>query len=573
MSKARASARPTIAADMALVEDVLGCIDAGKSVRRDLDDGSRIHIDRPLPFLCVYVNDGRDADAARAVASANASYLITPDLDAAVLIIEAIGAAMTKRFGAFVVLDVGELERDRLLSDDAPFLPPFEITISATDHPAARAALDGFASAVESVEVKFRSPRLDKRDSADDPCARLAARVTGFPCVTVRFAPIYRQPGSEDIYPDLRERVIANIFDAGLQAVAAFVTAAGILSLTTHRSLGRRAFVDAVSRADRSIDDIVQTFDFLLAVTPINAEAAWRDFEASGFQRAPKLLYRPLTVQVDVEKKKLFSIAFDHFEDPVLSKLYREKQQELDLQLSMLSVRDTTRFVELSRALYGRVEPTLLDVAKDILAKTELMPGSLASEDGRGGSVDCYFVESAARSMIDSYRSQHSGFEATIELRDDLPAGLMVSGARLLISRNTNMACRRVEALLSHEIGVHLLTYFNGSTQGLRLFRSGLAGYEGVQEGLAVLRRVSGRWHEYWAYAPHCRSRRRMRGDAGGGIVPGNLPCSGSRLWLHRNWRLQSDPQALSWRWPRKRRDLSARPHGDTRPSRKRRSA
>ena len=154
----------------------------------------------------------------------------------------------------------------------------------------------------------------------------------------------------------------------------------------------------------------MQTFDFLLAVTPINAEAAWRDFEASGFQRAPKLLYRPLTVQVDVEKKKLFSIAFDHFEDPVLSNLYREKQQELDLQLSMLSVRDTTRFVELSRALYGRVEPGLLDAAKDILAKTELMRGALEGEDARR-SVDCYFLERAARSMIESYRSEHSGFE------------------------------------------------------------------------------------------------------------------------------------------------------------------
>jgi uncharacterized protein (TIGR02421 family) len=48
------------------------------------------------------------------------------------------------------------------------------------------------------------------------------------------------------------------------------------------------------------------------------------------------------------------------------------------------------------------------------------------------------------------------------------------------------MARHRVEALLSHEIGVHLLTYFNGSAQGLRLFRSGLSGYEGLQEGLAV---------------------------------------------------------------------------------------
>jgi len=61
-----------------------------------------------------------------------------------------------------------------------------------------------------------------------------------------------------------------------------------------------------------------------------------------------------------------------------------------------------------------------------------------------------------------------------------------VSGRRLLIARSTLMPVDRVEAILSHEIGVHLLTYFNGSAQGLRLFRSGLAGYEGMQEGLAV---------------------------------------------------------------------------------------
>ncbi|RVP90970.1 tyrosine/phenylalanine carboxypeptidase domain-containing protein, partial [Sinorhizobium meliloti] len=78
------------------------------------------------------------------------------------------------------------------------------------------------------------------------------------------------------------------------------------------------------------------------------------------------------------------------------------------------------------------------------------------------------------------------GFEALVEVRDDLPAGLLVSGRRLLIARSTIMESDRVGPILSHEIGVHLLTYFNGSAQGLRLFRSGLAGYEGMQEGLAV---------------------------------------------------------------------------------------
>ena len=106
-------------------------------------------------------------------------------------------------------------------------------------------------------------------------------------------------------------------------------------------------------------------------MTPINADAAWREFKASRFERPPELLYRPLTLQADVEKRKLFSIDFDHFEDPVLLELYSEKQQELDIQLSMLSARDTPRFVEISRAIYGPVEPALLGAARDILARTE----------------------------------------------------------------------------------------------------------------------------------------------------------------------------------------------------------
>ena len=40
--------------------------------------------------------------------------------------------------------------------------------------------------------------------------------------------------------------------------------------------------------------------------------------------------------------------------------------------------------------------------------------------------------------------------------------------------------------MLAHEVSVHLLTYFNGAAQGLTIFRTGLAGYEGIQEGLGV---------------------------------------------------------------------------------------
>lgn len=468
--------------DEGVVAAALAAIRDGKPVREEFADGGRLHIDRALPFLCVHLAEGREQPAARDVASANASYLIAPDAERALPLIEAVGSEMVERFGAFLLLDVGELERDRFLSEDAPFLPPFEITLSATHGSQTDAALEAFTAGVEGVEAKFRSPRIVTSRAAKDIPAQRATLVPQFARVTVRFAPIYRVPESEDTYPDLRERVVANIFDAGLRAIAAFVEATGALALSTHRALGRRAFVDAVSRADRSMDEVASSFDFLLAVTPINSGAAWREFEAGGFGRAPRFLYRPLTVRPDAEKRKLFSIAFDRFEDPVLFDLYREKRQELDLQLSMLLARETPRFVEIGRALYGPVEPELLAAAKAILADGR----AWAAAGGTESIADSSDLVREARAMIEAYRHEDPEFDAGVELRDDLPPGMMVVEDRLLIARDTTMSRGRVEALLSHEIGVHLITWFNGSAQGLRLFRSGLAGYEGMQEGLAV---------------------------------------------------------------------------------------
>jgi uncharacterized protein (TIGR02421 family) len=62
----------------------------------------------------------------------------------------------------------------------------------------------------------------------------------------------------------------------------------------------------------------------------------------------------------------------------------------------------------------------------------------------------------------------------------------MVSSRNLYISTATAMPAHRVVPLLHHEVGVHLLTFVNGSKQGLAIFKRGLAGYEGVQEGLGV---------------------------------------------------------------------------------------
>lgn len=466
------------------LDEIRTCLTEGKSIRRELPDGGRLHMDRPLPFLCVHIAPDGKATTARDIAQANAAYLIAPQAEAAIPVIEAVAAAMEERFGAFMLFDIGELARDRLLTDDAPFLPPFEVSIwSSAD---AGAAADAFSSAVSDSEVRFRTPRIEKSDAAPASDDRQLALDIGCSAIAVRFAPIYRQPGTENgIYPELREQLVSMMSDAALKAFSVFIEARNLFEIPTHRALGRKAFVDAVSKVDRSMDEVASTFDFLLAVTPINAGAAFETFKANGYEGHPAFLYRPLGLQVDAVKRRLFSISFDHLEDPVLYQLYREKQQELDLQLSLIAARQTTRFVEFGRALYGPVEPSLFKEAKHILDHLAEHEGD---DDGSGqeDSADSLYVEKRSRAMIAAYRQAWPDFDVSVELRDDLPSGLMVSGHRLLIARSTVMDLKRVEPLLAHEIGVHLLTYFNGSAQGLRLFRSGLSGYEGMQEGLAV---------------------------------------------------------------------------------------
>ena len=69
----------------------------------------------------------------------------------------------------------------------------------------------------------------------------------------------------------------------------------------------------------------------------------------------------------------------------------------------------------------------------------------------------------------------------------DTVAGVMVENGDLYVGSDTRIARHRVEHLLHHEIGVHVLTYVNGSVQPLRLLAVGLAGYDECQEALGVL--------------------------------------------------------------------------------------
>ncbi len=52
--------------------DALAAIETGRAVRKEFEGGGRLHIDRPLPFLCVHLSGSDEAPVAREVVRANA---------------------------------------------------------------------------------------------------------------------------------------------------------------------------------------------------------------------------------------------------------------------------------------------------------------------------------------------------------------------------------------------------------------------------------------------------------------------------------------------------------------------
>ena len=269
------------------------------------------------------------------------------------------------------------------------------------------------------------------------------------------------------------------MFDALLQAFCAFIDETSARAPSSHRALGRSSFIAAARTVDRKLFKIATSFDFLLSVSPINSAAAYEKFKASHFEQEPVFRYRPLTVDPERTKRDLYAIGMRRVEDPVLETLFSEKRRELAQQLTMLECRNTPDFRYASLMLYGPVERSLLDSARDILAKVEKGGGTDTDR------VDAAAVRDAARLLVGRYRAVNPAFEQ-VSLRADIAAGMMVSGHELLIAADTRMRRRRLEALLQHEISVHLLTCVNGAAQGLQIFEAGLAGYEGVQEGLGV---------------------------------------------------------------------------------------
>lgn len=237
--------------------------------------------------------------------------------------------------------------------------------------------------------------------------------------------------------------------------------------------------LSAAKAVDARLATIERELKLLLNVTPTNGAEAWRDFKRSGFEVVPTLQSRPLDFDPDLLMRDLYNIEIEQVDDPTLNSLFREKRDEISRQITMLTDRGTSRFRYGALQLYGEPGESLLATALSLLELIDPEPITSASVTARAFAA-------AARSELERYRPSYPMFPAEVEVRTDV-ADLMVSHGTLFIPATASFREDRVEPLIQHEVGTHVVTYRNGALQPLTLLAVGLPGYEETQEGLAVL--------------------------------------------------------------------------------------
>jgi uncharacterized protein (TIGR02421 family) len=230
---------------------------------------------------------------------------------------------------------------------------------------------------------------------------------------------------------------------------------------------------------DARLTAIERELNLLLNVTPTNSAEAWADFKRSGFGSVPTLRSRPLDFDPDLVRRDLYNVEIERVEDSALHALFRAKRDEIARQVTLLEDRGTSRFRYDALQLYGEPEESLIATALLLLETISTSP--ITSR-----SVTAAAFADAARAELERYRTHCPDFPVAVEVRDDV-ADVMVSFGRLLVPATASFREDRVEPLIQHEVGTHVVTYRNGDSQPLKLLAVGLPLYEETQEGLAVL--------------------------------------------------------------------------------------
>lgn len=467
------------------VSEILHELKEEGEIDRHLPGGGYLHMSEELPYLVVYRlqnkdEEERDKATIRFVLS-EASFLIVGDEDFESYrqLIFSLGDAMASKFKTFLLLELYAGPQD---SDSFQLKGPAE-KLPTT--------LKAFKEELEKMTSKYHGLSFsetlvedteDRHQQGEMPLLDIEElKDSGVLLLGLEVPPVYRNNQGEE-YPVFFRSFKDDLVVVLHKAIFEFIRVQTSSGVESYRALGQKKLREKVLEIDQALSRIETSYQFLWLVSPSNIRQVKDTFFESNFEKLLNYHYRLLPIDPDVLKRELYNLKIEEVDDPALSFLFREKREELDLQISMLSDRGTPHFFYNSLMLYNGVDRELQEQAIKLLSDVQEQE---AMEPGQY-QMDAYDFKNLAEEEFEYFKNQDGNFYSKIHVRDDVNI-LMVSQGELYIPSDYKMAPTETKALIQHEVGTHVLTYYNGMQHPLRLLSTGLTDYDALQEGIAVV--------------------------------------------------------------------------------------
>ncbi len=231
----------------------------------------------------------------------------------------------------------------------------------------------------------------------------------------------------------------------------------------------------AVAHVDEELYKLAKGISTLTYINPKNIVGEKKRFFAKHYNYQPQFDYRQVRINPFEFREKLYRLPVDAIKDASIQQLYRDVIDTFATKIDLLSTINSEKFLYNSLRYYGEPSDDDIRIAKFLLFAKPFEPMPPRNLNAEQAKAQCL-------QALKMYKIQ-----CKVQITHKIVALAMVAGKTMMINKNIKVNQTEMNALIHHELGVHMVTSSNADLQQLNVFKLGLPGNTYTQEGLAIL--------------------------------------------------------------------------------------
>ena len=386
-------------------------------------------------------------------------------------------SVLEKKFGEVLLIDLHSYNWQIRKHKDAPVFKIGTKQVDVTRWKSTISTLEKKLSAILLPNLKVNCKRNVVFEGRGYQATFVTTEFSNTLIIPLEIKKIYMDEKKGTLFPLVLERLKKGLY------LAVFATAIAFNKKLTRTKLKKKDLLRSdlepvVLTVDHALFRLAKNFDTLYYVNPINLQQEKNRF-FSKKEYTPKFRYRQLRIDPYDFRQKLYKVPIANIQDPTIEGLYRAVIDNYATKIEMLSSIGTPQFLYNSLRYYGEPGHREIENAQFILHAGKL-PDTPANEK--------IFSAQAAKAVFQE-AAKNMGFNCQVVVTNQIVAKAMVNnGTReLMVNRHALLSHTEVEALIHHELGVHMVTTLNAIEQPLCILKIGLPGNTYTQEGTAIL--------------------------------------------------------------------------------------